>query len=619
MTRSRVVFLALLLTLASPVAAREGSLEDVLDAWTEAVGGVEASSAPAVVELSIEGRMFGMDATVHQWVARDGRARSELDLGGLYGFLMVRGEEGAWQVDQNGKRSLLEGTDLRDYVSATELLRWRMLYDRSTADFELLDSPDSPGPSVRVTPEGGEPVTFVLDPETHLPLRWENPEQERTEVATVEGWLTHEGVKLLAAWRESRGDPQYDAHFEVVDVVFHEEVDPALFAQPEEAPDDLVFTRTPPIRDIPVELNTVHLFLQASVNGSEPLWWILDTGASITVMNRATAERLGMELEGSIEGRGAGEGTTEVKLIGDVTLSLPGAELRGQTVAAIDLERIEALMGRPLDGILGYDFLSRFVVEIDYPARRLHLHERRGWNYEGRGEILRVVMESNQPHLRARLVLEGREPLEGLFLVDTGANASVIVGRPFTDTHDLLSALDESYHYDGGFGVGGRSRKIVGRIPALRLGSLGVEQPLVGFARDEKGAHADPDVAGIIGGEVLARSLVFFDYERSRMILEPRDEWDAPYPADSFGLIFTTDGRGDFHRFTVIDTIEGSPAARAGLREGDRLVEIGGRPAASWSTHEIWEATRGRSRDLPLTIERDGERIGIVVECRPML
>jgi hypothetical protein len=41
-----------------------------------------------------------------------------------------------------------------------------------------------------------------------------------------------------------------------------------------------------------------------------------------------------------------------------------GARVADQLVSTVPLDALEAPLGRPLDGILGYDFLSRFIVEL---------------------------------------------------------------------------------------------------------------------------------------------------------------------------------------------------------------------------------------------------------------
>lgn len=58
-----------------------------------------------------------------------------------------------------------------------------------------------------------------------------------------------------------------------------------------------------------------------------------------------------------------------------------------------------------------------------------------------------------------------------------------------------------------------------------------------------------------------------------------------------------------------------SPAGRAGLRTGDRLVEVAGQPVADWVEAE---AALGRAVDaFPVVVERDGQRLSLRLEPDP--
>ncbi len=59
----------------------------------------------------------------------------------------------------------------------------------------------------------------------------------------------------------------------------------------------------------------------------------------------------------------------------------------------------------------------------------------------------------------------------------------------------------------------------------------------------------------------------------------------------------------------------GFPAAEAGLRKGDRVVEVGGQPIAEWDTMtEVIHGSAGKS--LAVVIERDGRRLSVKLTPR---
>src|SRR5438552_7969676 len=62
----------------------------------------------------------------------------------------------------------------------------------------------------------------------------------------------------------------------------------------------------------------------------------------------------------------------------------------------------------------------------------------------------------------------------------------------------------------------------------------------------------------------------------------------------------------------IQSVVEGTPASRAGLRYGDRIVEVDGKDARDWSSDEVSKNVRGeRSKPVQLKIERAGEEAAV--------
>ncbi|MCU0490195.1 MAG: S41 family peptidase [Chloroflexaceae bacterium] len=65
---------------------------------------------------------------------------------------------------------------------------------------------------------------------------------------------------------------------------------------------------------------------------------------------------------------------------------------------------------------------------------------------------------------------------------------------------------------------------------------------------------------------------------------------------------------------TVVEPIENSPAARAGLRAGDIILQVNGENASDWTVADLSEKVRGpRGSSVSLTLLREGEANPITV------
>ena len=133
-----------------------------------------------------------------------------------------------------------------------------------------------------------------------------------------------------------------------------------------------------PIGDLELALDTTRfglLIIQVSVNGREGNF-IVDTGSEMTFVDAMmlSLSRVGAGRPGIGTKRGLSFRFKEAKIClcsGDdeVYFHMP--------VAVANLSRIQALLGRRIDGILGVDFLRKLgSVSIDFRSKRLIVHGR---------------------------------------------------------------------------------------------------------------------------------------------------------------------------------------------------------------------------------------------------
>ncbi|MBC7909468.1 MAG: aspartyl protease family protein [Pyrinomonadaceae bacterium] len=282
-------------------------------------------------------------------------------------------------------------------------------------------------------------------------------------------------------------------------------------------------------QEIPFQLTERgHIFLPVRVNNSEPLWFVLDSGSGSTLLNKRLIEKLSLKVVAVGEATGAGEGADEVSVASGVNFDLSGVKLSNQEVPAIDFKRLETFWGRTVDGLLGYDFIRRFVFEVDYEARVIKIYKTANYRYKGRGQSFPITTEDDHPHIRLSFTLPKRKPLEGKFIVDGGAGAATMeFATPFVKKHNLLRTVEltETKSLPG---IGGNVTISYARGEIIRFGRFSIENPIVGFPQANRGAFANPRIAGLIGGKLLRRFTVIYDDRRRRIIFEPNSSFARP-------------------------------------------------------------------------------------------
>lgn len=348
------------------------------------------------------------------------------------------------------------------------------------------------------------------------------------------------------------------------------------------------------VSEVPIVTDYGLVFFQMRVNDSGPYWFQLDTGFDVNVLNASLVKPLKLSLENKQEIPAPG-GTIEIGTASGVRFELPGVELADQTVTAVPLDPLLHFIGRPLDGILGHDFISRYALEVDYANRKMRIYQAEGFSYSGPGEILPVTVKEKEPFVKVDVLMPSEYTAQGMFKVDTGSLDVMGMNKNFLDEHEVLQRVPKSIEM-AGVAVGGETKGVLFRVSALKLGGFSIPEPVVGATLDSKGFENRAD-AGTIGGALLGQFKVIFDFSKDRMILEKGPGYGTRPASDLSGLWLVT-AEKDFAAFQVFQVIESSPAATAGFQVGDALQTVDGRAAGSYQLADLWRMLRGKPGEV---------------------
>lgn len=272
---------------------------------------------------------------------------------------------------------------------------------------------------------------------------------------------------------------------------------------------------------IPFEVsNDGHIFLHVRVNSSEPLLFGLDSGFEQSAISTTTAKALNLKLYGNSQVTGGGEGTESFSFTKDVSFDVSGVNFKLKEIGVLALDFPSSAPDKPIGGILGYDFISRFVVEIDFTNSFINLYHPRTYRYSGGGNILPIKMIDNYASIPVTVSLPGLVRFTVMLAIDTGANNDIFLNAPFVKRHKLLTSKQETTEAKT-LGIGGTSKIRIGRATSVRLGKAVLANPGVQFSLATKGDSASSLSAGHIGNGIFRRfKLVIFDQARRRLILE---------------------------------------------------------------------------------------------------
>lgn len=370
---------------------------------------------------------------------------------------------------------------------------------------------------------------------------------------------------------------------------------------------------------IPFELVTRHVVVKVRINNSRPLSFVFDTGDKVAIVDLARAQELGLDLHGEVHVGGAGSGKLTGSLVRGAIWTLPGLEGFSQPVAlALPFDRLASRFGHDFDGIIGSDFIRQYVVEIDYQARVLKLHNKDTFTYSGTGENIPIRLDSQgHPIIEADVTPIGSAPIKGKFVVDIGSGNSLALHSPFVADHDLLKSNLKTIRAIGAGGAGGQTFGRVGRVAELRIGSFKISNPTVHFSEDKAGAFANRALAGNIGQQIASKFKVFLDYGRERIILEPASTFNDPFERAQSGMALAAEGK-DFNIFRIVEVLEDSPASEIGLQRNDLLLKVNGKPASEFTITKLGELFE-KPAAYNITIQRGDQTMQVTLTTRKLV
>jgi len=365
---------------------------------------------------------------------------------------------------------------------------------------------------------------------------------------------------------------------------------------------------------IPFIFRGNHVLVRGAIGDSDSLWFFVDSGAGSHCLNRSRADRLGLEVQDGVEALGAG-GKVQAGSAHDVKYRLPGLAVDADFAAVIDLDPIALQIGVPVDGILGYPLFKQMVVTIDYDRSVLVLRDPGRFKPAGAG--LPLTFRDNHPYVNGKLTLPGRKPVEGSFVLDTGSGLALTLAPDFVQRNHALQSVPKTVQVRLG-GVGGRSYQPIGRVERFELGPYALERPVAIFSQPGPGKTSSPGSIGNIGGDVLQRFRVTFDYPHERLYLAPSPSFARAFEADMTGMTLDVRAEGD-HAIAVERVEPGSPAAQLGITAGDIVESVDGRPLLAADLAALKKRTKLEGQSIKLGLMRGTARSEVTLTTRRLI
>ncbi|MCV2885712.1 aspartyl protease family protein [Aestuariibacter sp. AA17] len=341
---------------------------------------------------------------------------------------------------------------------------------------------------------------------------------------------------------------------------------------------------------VPFTTYNHHIIVPVSINGGEPLRFVLDTGAAATVITQSPrTKHLSFKKDSPIAISGSGnDGDPTAYVLDNITLSTGDFSIANLSViyATTDALPFDSQDETYFDGVIGADFFNRTTIEIDYgnmqvtfaepPESHEHFHDQRlaqGWQFHA------MPVHSDTPFIDTHVTINDKKHTVKV-MIDTGSTGYLSL---------FMGVLPEGVtvpakHYEArSRGISGYSRNKVGLVDNMTLAGFNVNH-FPAYFRSE-GENPQSGSHGVLGNQILRQFNAIVDFEHEALYLKPIRDGVSSQTLPHLGLRILPHENGG-----IIKAIyEFSALPQNTFNVGDIITSINQTPVNSTSFDHIMQ------------------------------
>ncbi|MEJ7643219.1 MAG: aspartyl protease family protein [Chryseolinea sp.] len=372
---------------------------------------------------------------------------------------------------------------------------------------------------------------------------------------------------------------------------------------------------------IPIEIHNNLIVVPVVLNDALPLKFILDTGVRTTILTQKTFTdilNLVYARKYTISGPG-GKNVVDAYVTNNVSLDLPGVSGKGHAMLVLGQDYLELrnYLGTDVHGILGYELFSRFIIQIDYEKRLLTLMLPEKFHPRRRFQMIPITIEDTKPYVQSTVVFQNGNTLNAKLLMDSGASHGLML-EPTSDSSIQVPKASVSSLI--GRGLGGEIVGKVGRIESISVGSFVLHKAIANFP--DPNSYIDSIKVGnifrhgAIGGEILSRFVVIFNFPREKVYLKKNSAFKRNFYYNLSGITIKAKG-SQLTTFEVTEIRDKSPSKLSGVEPGDIIVTLNGIPAQNLDLNMVNGMLNSKpGKKIKIEIVRNGENFKKEIELK---
>ena len=329
----------------------------------------------------------------------------------------------------------------------------------------------------------------------------------------------------------------------------------------------------------------------------DTLNFILDTGSGGISLDSTTVIEFGLAPVPSTRTIRGIAGIRNVSFIHDRQLNLPGLEVTDLDFHVNDYSILTSIYGLKIDGIIGYSFINRYILKLNYDSSKIEVWSKGVIKYPRGGFLLKPninMLPIQAARIKDDLTINAR------FLHDMGAGLNMMLSTDFI-RDSVLFHKKRKFYIKEAEGMGGKIDMKMTVIKEVKIGPYKFRNVPVFVFEDLYNITSYPQLSGLIGNDLLRRFNVIINYGQQEIHLVPNTHYYDPFDYSYTGIeLYYEEG------YIILgDVAKNSPAEIAGLKEGDVVVAINKNFTQNMQTYKA--ALQNTGDRVNIVVRREGE------------
>jgi len=355
-------------------------------------------------------------------------------------------------------------------------------------------------------------------------------------------------------------------------------------------------------------LNGGIILVKATLgNYPDTLNFVFDTGSGGISLDSTTCTQLHIVPKPSDKTIRGIAGVRNVSFVYNETIHLPGLQVDSLNFHVNDYAILTSVYGQNIDGIIGYNFLTRYIVKIDYDSSLIYVYTKGTIKYP-KGGYLTHPFIVNLPVEEAKV--KDNTNISARFYFDTGAGLCLLLSTDFVSDSSLFGSKKKKPVPTLAQGLGGKTNMLQTTVKDFRIGPYHFRNVPTYIFDDEYNIASYPSLGGLIGNDLLRRFNIILNYGRREIYLMPNSHYRESFDYSYTGLsIYWIDDE-----IRVADVMKDSPAEKAGFKPGDIVFSVGNNFSKNIQVYKTMLQNIGEK--IKVIIMRDGSLIELSLKVR---